>query len=192
MDKSGLSNITSKEVKTSSNMPKCVTFIWLHMGWCQMQHSLLLWYLQLFRYSHTKLHRVKSQTTETFTVSAMRTPNLILSKQHCSKNSPLLFEVGMEDQLPQPHIQDYKRIWINERQTRLVFRRLLKGSFTTSGHTYCGVFTQTAAKQRLHKQISTEKLLSIRSASRTLLCNAEVNTSLHCFASLLQLVDTQQ
>jgi hypothetical protein len=50
---------------------------------------------------------------------------------------------------------------------------------------YCGVFTQAVAKQRLRKQISTEKLLSITSASRTLLRNAEVNTSLRCYASLL-------
>jgi hypothetical protein len=57
---------------------------------------------------------------------------------------------------------------------------------------YCGIFTQTVGKQQLHKQTSTEKLLSIRSASRTLLCNAEVNTSLRCYASLLQLVDKQQ
>jgi hypothetical protein len=41
---------------------------------------------------------------------------------------------------------------------------------------YCDVFTQTVVKQRLRKQISTEKLFSIRSASRTLLRNAEVNT----------------
>jgi hypothetical protein len=58
--------------------------------------------------------------------------------------------------------------------------------------TYCGVFTQTVAKQRLRKHISTETLLSILSASRMLLRNAEVNTSLHCYASMLQLVDTQQ
>jgi hypothetical protein len=34
---------------------------------------------------------------------------------------------------------------------------------------YCGLFTQTVAKQRLRKHISTEKLLSIRSALWTLL-----------------------
>jgi hypothetical protein len=51
---------------------------------------------------------------------------------------------------------------------------------------YCGVFMQTVAEQRLRKQISTETLFSIRSASRTLLCNSEVNTSRR------QLVDTQQ
>jgi hypothetical protein len=50
--------------------------------------------------------------------------------------------------------------------------------------TYCGIFTQTVAKQRPHKQISTEKLLSIRSASRTLLRNVEVNTHL-CVATHL-------
>jgi hypothetical protein len=38
----------------------------------------------------------------------------------------------------------------------------------------CGVFAQTVAKQQLRKQISTERLFSIRSASRTLLHNAEV------------------
>jgi hypothetical protein len=51
---------------------------------------------------------------------------------------------------------------------------------------YYGVFAQTVAKQRLRKVISTERLFSIRSASRTLLRNAEANTSLR------QLVDTQQ
>jgi hypothetical protein len=43
---------------------------------------------------------------------------------------------------------------------------------------YCGVFMQTVAKQRLRKQISTEKLFSIRSMSRTLLCNAEIRSAL--------------
>jgi hypothetical protein len=57
---------------------------------------------------------------------------------------------------------------------------------------YCGVFAQTVAKQRLRKQISTERLFSLRSASRTLRSNAEVNTSLLCYATLRQLVDTQQ
>jgi hypothetical protein len=56
----------------------------------------------------------------------------------------------------------------------------------------CGTFKQTVAKERLRKQISTEKLLSIRSASRTLPHNAEVNTSLRCYATLQQLIDTQQ
>jgi hypothetical protein len=56
---------------------------------------------------------------------------------------------------------------------------------TTLRREQCGVFTQTVAKQQLRKHISTEKLLSIRSASRMLLRNAEVNTSLRCYATHL-------
>jgi hypothetical protein len=52
--------------------------------------------------------------------------------------------------------------------------------------TYCGVFAQSVAKQRLGKHTSTEMLFSMRSALRTLLRNAEVNTSLR------HLVDKQQ
>jgi hypothetical protein len=59
-------------------------------------------------------------------------------------------------------------------------------NFPHIGYIYCGVFVQSVAKERLGKQISTGRLFSMRSASRTLLRNAEVNTSLR------QLVDTQQ
>jgi hypothetical protein len=62
----------------------------------------------------------------------------------------------------------------------LVSKLVSRSNALQKNYSYCGVFTQTVAKQRLHKQISTEKLLSIRSAPRTLPRNAEVNTSLLC------------
>jgi hypothetical protein len=48
------------------------------------------------------------------------------------------------------------------------------------------VFAQSVAKQRLSKQTSTERLFSMCSMPRPLLCNTDVNTS------LWQLVNTQQ
>jgi hypothetical protein len=51
---------------------------------------------------------------------------------------------------------------------------------------YCNGFAQSVTKQRLGKQTSTERPFSIWSTQRSLLRNAEVNTSLR------QLVDTQQ
>jgi hypothetical protein len=50
----------------------------------------------------------------------------------------------------------------------------------------CNEFAQGVAEQWLGKQTSTERLFSMRSTPHSVLCNAEVNTSLQ------QLVDMQQ